>query len=64
MDNKGILLHDFVTRGLDQEINVRVEGGKQRSVTFTAPTKPGECVYVCQQPGHEEAGMKGLIQVK
>lgn len=39
-------------------------GGETVEVTFTAPTEPGEYVYLCSFPGHYAAGMKGLLVVK
>lgn len=39
-------------------------GGETVEVTFTAPTEPGEYVYICSFPGHYAAGMKGILVVK
>ena len=62
LTNKGVLVHDFIVEGLAQEVQAVVQPGKQETVTFTAPA--GEYAYACKQPGHEEAGMKGVIRVK
>ncbi len=39
-------------------------GGETVEVTFDAPEKPGEYIYVCTFPGHFAAGMKGTLTVK
>lgn len=41
-----------------------VAGGESDSVTFTAPSKPGQYQYVCTFLGHFGAGMKGVLVVK
>lgn len=38
--------------------------GETVEVTFTVPTQPGEYPYVCSFPGHTQAGMRGILQVK
>lgn len=61
--NSGNLVHDFVTIGLDQNASiVAVGGGKVQSATFLA-NKAGTYQYVCNEPGHKEAGMVGKIVV-
>jgi len=39
-------------------------GGETVSVTFKAPTAPGNYTYVCTFPGHYNGGMKGILTVK
>lgn len=39
-------------------------GGETVEVTFTAPTAPGEYIYICSFPGHYLGGMKGKLIVK
>lgn len=39
-------------------------GGETVEVSFNAPEKPGEYIYVCTFPGHFAAGMKGTLTVK
>ena len=41
-----------------------VAGGESDSVTFEAPSEPGEYTYICTFPGHFSAGMKGTLTVK
>jgi plastocyanin len=61
--NKGILPHDLITQGADQNANLANLGaGRQQRGVFKA-TKPGEYAFVCIQPGHKEAGMVGKIVV-
>lgn len=38
--------------------------GETVSVDFTAPTEPGEYVFVCTFPAHYTTGMKGKLVVK
>lgn len=39
-------------------------GGETVTVTFTAPSTPGDYTYVCTFPGHYVSGMKGVLTVK
>ncbi len=39
-------------------------GGQTVTVTFKAPTTPGNYTYVCTFPGHYNGGMKGILTVK
>ncbi len=38
--------------------------GQSKTVTFTAPTTPGNYQVVCAMPGHFENGMVGQLVVK
>lgn len=38
--------------------------GQTADITFTAPTVPGNYVYVCSFPAHCAAGMRGVLVVK
>jgi uncharacterized cupredoxin-like copper-binding protein len=61
--NGGIIAHDFITTGADKNVKlVNVGSGKQQTATFEA-NKPGTYQFVCNQPGHKEAGMEGKIVV-
>lgn len=75
--NNGAVVHEFVLMkygtnigekfGDEDEGNiyweVEVEPGKSVSVTFTAPSEPGEYQVVCGTEGHFEAGMAGKLTV-
>jgi azurin len=37
---------------------------KSGEVEFTAPTAPGDYVFLCTFPAHFQAGMKGVLTVK
>jgi len=65
LDNSGsALAHDFdITTGLPQPVTVIAQPGQKASLTFTVD-KPGTYTYVCGQPGHEAAGMKGTLTVQ
>ena len=39
-------------------------GGETVEVTFTVPEEPGDYPYICSFPGHYQAGMKGMLEVK
>ena len=59
--NDGSLIHDFVlTSGVAQPVKIEANGKSTVSGTFTI-TQPGTYTYICAQPGHEAAGMKGTI---
>jgi plastocyanin len=59
--NDGSLIHDFVLpSGVGQPVKIEAAGTSTASGTFTI-TQAGTYGYVCAQPGHEAAGMKGTI---
>ena len=64
LDNKN---NDYIDPALENRIIVKTEmlaGGEQETITFTAPEKAGEYMYVCTFPGHFQAGMKGWLIVE
>lgn len=75
--NNGAVAHEFVIMkygttigekfGDEDEGNiyweVEVDPGKSVTVTFTAPSEPGEYQVVCGIEGHFEAGMLGKLTV-
>ncbi len=77
LKNSGAIEHEFVIMKFgtqvsepfseDDEDNIywehEVEAGKTDTVTFTAPTEPGEYQVVCGISGHMEAGMVGKLVV-
>ena len=65
IENTGTVLHDFTINDLNGEkISQQVEPGKTETVTFTAPSSPGQIDFHCSQPGHMETGMAGTITVQ
>lgn len=77
LTNKGAVEHEFViikkgqqvTQPFDADDEDKVywehelEAGKTETVTFTAPSEPGEYEVVCGVEGHLEAGMKATLTV-
>ena len=77
VNNKGAVEHEFVIMkhgtevtspfGEDDEGNiyweVELEKGASETLTFTAPSEPGEYQISCGTPGHHEAGMIGKLVV-
>ena len=75
--NDGAVLHEFVIMkyglnigddfGPEDEDNiyweVEVDPGASKTVTFTAPTEPGEYQIVCGTEGHFKAGMVTKLTV-
>ena len=62
LDNtKGTLKHDI--KQADLNIDTAVEAGQKATFEFT-PTKVGTFDFVCDVPGHKEAGMVGRIVVQ
>ena len=69
--NNGAVVHNFVimkfgtTAGNSWDDDdmpniyweVELQPGDSTSVTFTAPSEPGEYQVICRTPGHIEAGM-------
>jgi plastocyanin len=78
LENTGALEHDMVIMILGQHATTpfdgddeesifweqKVDAGESVSVTFTAPTEPGEYQFVCGIPAHLEQGMEGTMIVK
>ncbi|MEX2144274.1 MAG: cupredoxin domain-containing protein [Anaerolineales bacterium] len=58
--NAGALDHDFVIAELD--IEVLLSPGDIEVVEFTVD-QAGTILYICNIPGHEEAGMVGQIVI-
>jgi uncharacterized cupredoxin-like copper-binding protein len=64
LDNTGQIVHDFrMTEGVAQPVTATAQPGQKATVTFTVP-RPGTYTFVCSQPGHEQAGMKGTLVVQ
>ncbi|MEP7134295.1 MAG: cupredoxin domain-containing protein [Chloroflexota bacterium] len=77
LKNDGAVLHEYVIMkfglsagedfGPEDEDNiyweVEVDPGKSTTVTFTAPSEPGDYEIVCGTEGHLVAGMKGKLTV-
>lgn len=58
--NNGFAFHTFVLPDFD--IKLEMDGGETQSVTVNLP--PGEYDFICDVPGHEEAGMVGVLIVE
>ncbi len=77
LKNSGAILHEFVIMKFGTEISMpfddndadnvywehEVEAGQTDTLTFTAPSEPGEYQVVCAIAGHIEAGMIGKLVV-
>ena len=76
--NTGIVVHNFIIMKLgatagatyeeEDETNVYwgerdIQPGGDFSVTFTAPTEPGEYEVICRTEGHIASGMIGKLIV-
>jgi azurin len=59
--------NDYKSKELADQViaSTKLLGPNERdTVTFNAPTKPGEYAYVCSFPGHFQVGMKGVLIVE
>ena len=61
--NRGASAHDFAVPDLGVETGL-IDPGQEKTVTFTAPSKPGEYRFICTVPGHEQLGMHGVLAVR
>ena len=62
--NDGTLIHDFVlTEGVDQPVKVESAGKASAGGSFTI-ARAATYTFVCTQPGHEAAGMKGTLTAR
>jgi len=59
--NEGAVLHNIEIPGLG--VFVEADIGAISSVTFTAPESLGDYEFVCNLPGHAEAGMTGSMTI-
>jgi azurin len=57
--------NDFLPEGNPQILanTPLLESGKSITISFQAPTEPGDYTYLCTFPGHYLAGMKGTLTV-
>ena len=68
MDNQGVTIHNFSITdhknpGLENlNISVDTDPGKTNETTINAPE--GTYYFFCDEPGHEQAGMFGYLEVK
>lgn len=60
--NEGTQGHDLAIEAFDFQSDV-VNAGESLDVTFTAD-QTGSFEIVCTQPGHEDSGMVGTIEVQ
>lgn len=60
VENEDLFWHTFTIPELD--VDLRVPVGAELSLTFAAP--PGDYEFVCDIPGHTEAGMRGTLIVE
>jgi uncharacterized cupredoxin-like copper-binding protein len=65
LDNSsGQIAHNFdIIEGVPQPIKISAQPGQKATGTFTIDT-PGSYTCFCNQPGHEQAGMKGTLTVQ
>lgn len=79
MTNSGTLEHEFTIVNLGETLTPPVdeasvedkifwehelEAGESETLTFTAPSEPGEYQIVCIIPGHLEQGMEATLIVE
>ncbi|HUZ00832.1 MAG TPA: cupredoxin domain-containing protein [Thermomicrobiaceae bacterium] len=65
LKNQGVVPHDFTIDNVGgQQVQQVVPAGQTTTVTFLAPTQPGQLTFYCSQPGHRQAGMQGTITVQ
>ncbi len=61
-ENAGIMAHNFKVPGLDAGTET-IAAGKNETITFTAG-ESGTYEFLCDVPGHADAGMTGQITVR
>lgn len=62
LSNDGAIKHNMNIDGLD--VDKDLDGGKSESISFEAPSSPGEYKIFCDIPGHESAGMVATLIVE
>ena len=61
--NRGPSPHDLTIQDLQVDTG-QFNPGEERTITFTAPNRPGEYQFICTVPGHLQLGMKGTLVVR
>lgn len=61
--NRGASAHDLAVPDLRVETG-QIDPGQEKTLTFTAPSTPGEYRFICTVPGHEQLGMRGTLVVQ
>jgi uncharacterized cupredoxin-like copper-binding protein len=68
LNNTGVTMHNFSVNDHNNPnvknlgISVDVQPGQTQTVTINAPA--GDYYFYCNVPGHEEAGMHGMLTVQ
>lgn len=66
MPTKGVATHGGEAgHGHDASgmaLHLALRGRRSGEIQFT-PLEPGEYEYICTEPGHQEAGMRGILRV-
>ena len=76
--NNGVVVHNFIIMKLDKTVGdafdeadqpnvfweeIDIQPGGDFSVTFIAPTEPGDYQIICRTQGHIASGMTGTLTV-
>jgi nitrite reductase (NO-forming) len=63
--NAGQALHDWSLPpgASSQAVKVEARAGQSATTTFSVD-RPGTYTFICSQPGHEAAGMRGTLVVQ
>lgn len=59
--------NDYIPTNMEDHVIARTKilgPGERETVTFNAPSEPGDYEYFCSFPGHYTIGMKGILTVK
>lgn len=59
--NVGMLEHNFAVEGTDISSPI-FSGGEEGEIVINLP--PGTYTFICELPGHKEAGMVGTLIVQ
>ncbi|GAA5482574.1 plastocyanin/azurin family copper-binding protein [Haloferula sargassicola] len=59
--------NDYIPPDMEDQVITRTKilgPGESETLTFNAPSEPGDYVFYCSFPGHLGIGMKGLLTIK
>lgn len=63
-DQNPLVSHDWVLEGFESTASTDViANGESDTVTFLAPTEPGDYAFYCSVQGHRGNGMEGTLTV-
>jgi plastocyanin len=62
VDNQGVIEHDLVVEGHEEETEIYAAAGQSEEGTIDLPS--GSYTFYCSIPGHRASGMEGSLTIE